>query len=274
MFLSHVLRGLAVIANSMSKETGVPKEKLSSSYALGFYEKEALHAERYSSPSFWDSRYHTERMKLVTSILNLVLRGDRFLDAGCGTGEYLSLATELGTEAVGIDISMNYLERTGIMCKKALLAQADVRKLPFRDCCFEITLCSEVIEHLSSVDSALAELFRVTRRVVIITTPNYGLIRTALASLSEDYLKRLDKSVGHIKIFSIDKLCEKLKKEDWSVIFAETFHIIPPLIGENLHMPRSLAPLVNVIEHMLNTLLFNLGNVSLIVCERVAQVEI
>jgi len=270
LFLSQALRGLAVMANSMCKEMGVLKTKVFSSHALEFYEKEALQVERYGSLSFWDSRYHMKRMKLVTSILNSVVSGDRFLDAGCGTGEYLSVATELGTEAVGIDISMNYLDRAGTMCKRALLAQADVGKLPFRDCCFEITLCSEVIEHLSSVDSALAELFRVTRRVLIITTPNYGLIRAALASLSEDYLKKLDESVGHINIFSISKLCERLKKEDWRVIYTETSHIIPPLIGEILHMPRSLAPLVNVIERILNTLLFNLGNISLIVCERVA----
>ena len=51
---------------------------------------------------------------------------------------------------------------------------ADIRELPFEDNSFDVVLASEILEHLpwESVDSALAELRRVSKKYVIISIPH------------------------------------------------------------------------------------------------------
>lgn len=243
-------------------------ERSSQRFSPGFYEERGLHVERYRSPRFWESRYHTKRMEYVMHIIKSTLSKGIFLDAGCGTGEYLAAASSLGVDVVGIDISLTYLRRARARCMKAHLIQVDVKALPFRDNDIDVTLCSEVIEHLQSMDPALNELLRVTRSTLIITTPNYGLLRRVLGKTSGSYLRKLDEVVGHINVLPINKLYEKLNRDNWRTRLARTVHATPPIIGDTLHIPRIFTPLITVIERALNVLLPKLGNISLIVCEK------
>jgi len=45
-------------------------------------------------------------------------------------------------------------------------------RLPFQDCSFELTICTEVLEHLNNLHSVFDELFRVTSKYLIISLPN------------------------------------------------------------------------------------------------------
>lgn len=94
------------------------------------------------------------------------LRG-RVIDVGCGTGRWMSFV-----KAVGVDASRDMLraaaEKPGL---KGRLAQADGRRLPFRDRSADAVLCTLTIGHMQPVGSALAELARITRPdgIVIVT---------------------------------------------------------------------------------------------------------
>ena len=153
------------------------------------YEDEAASVRRYDAVRFWDRRYHVERLKRVAALLERALEaGDRFLDAGCGTGEYLTIAAHYGASTtVGIDISVGYCTRAASTARTASVALAHAAMLPFPDRAFDVVLCSEVIEHLpaKSAQRAMQELTRVAARSLIVTTPNdHAVIRRVSAPCS------------------------------------------------------------------------------------------
>ena len=76
-------------------------------------------------------------------------RGERILDAGCGTGAHLRRIGRAGSRAVGIDFSRGMLRVAQRSSPGALLAQADLhRELPLRRDRFDAVLCALVSEHL------------------------------------------------------------------------------------------------------------------------------
>jgi len=94
------------------------------------------------------------------------LRG-RVIDVGCGTGRWMSFV-----KAVGVDASRDMLRAaSGKPGLAGRLAQADGRRLPFRDATADATICTLTIGHMQPVYAALAELARITRPggIVIVT---------------------------------------------------------------------------------------------------------
>jgi SAM-dependent methyltransferase len=51
-------------------------------------------------------------------------------------------------------------------------AAVDIQRLPYRDCAFDVVLCSETLEHVADLEAATRELIRVSRRAVVITVPH------------------------------------------------------------------------------------------------------
>jgi ubiquinone/menaquinone biosynthesis C-methylase UbiE len=114
---------------------------------------------------------------LIETVLNLLPlhKGWKVLDAACGMGKwgFLIKAHFSDIYVVGVDKSIDNL----FIAKKSDsyddLVLADVRRLPFRDMVVDCSLACEVIEHLSKDDGyeMIAELERVTRTKVLLTTP-------------------------------------------------------------------------------------------------------
>jgi SAM-dependent methyltransferase len=198
---------------------------------------------------------------------------DRFLDVGCGTGDYLTEARHLGaTRCVGTDISSSYCRRTLRDRVGALVTQADGVALPFPDGAFDAVLCREVIEHLprDAYRCALDELFRVSRRTVIITTPNRrAAIRRIGARLLPRQTARLDESVGHINLLTADQIRLDAARAGWTVDAVTTAHVLPPVIGEMLRFPRSFDRVARVVEWAGDRLAQNSGNISILIAHKV-----
>ena len=239
---------------------------MSKAKPIGFYEREALSCKRYGSVSFWERRYHTKRMGYVISRIGR--HGDLFLDVGCGSGEYLKYASEAGSKCVGIDISVNYLKIAKEKCPVADFVRADIRMLPLRDSCADVTLCSEVLEHVSNLTEAVAELKRATKRNLIITTPNFGLARIILKAVSAKKLRELDESVGHVSIANIREMRKLFQDHKCRIVKSKTLNILPPIIGEKLRLPRFLSHVLTLFERLANIMLPNLGNILLLVVEK------
>lgn len=243
---------------------------------LELYEAEALKVERYASASYWDARYHRQRMARIVKLLSgMIMPGaSSFLDAGCGSGEYLMIAAGLGATTIGVDLSHNYTVRARRQSEQSHVGQASLGALPFKDASIDVVLCTEVLEHLPAdiYRAALAELFRISRRVVVITTANDGLLRRLGNALLWRQVSRLDASVGHISIFPLRRLLRMLRNRDkeWSIKSARTIHILPPVVGERLHLSPHVALLVSSLENLLNVLLPRQGNVSIVVCKPAA----
>lgn len=103
------------------------------------------------------------------------------LDIGCGKGESIPGFASLRSagqmrdlQVVGLDIFAPYLRdaRDRGVIDDAVLG--DARKLPFRIRSFDVSVAVEVIEHLTKEDGekVLDDLERVSRRAIIVTTPN------------------------------------------------------------------------------------------------------
>ena len=94
------------------------------------------------------------------------------LDCGCGEKEPLIVCNT--QEAVAFDIGESGLKNLKANDFKGHLIQGSCIHLPFRNKCFEKTICSEVIEHLpkdEDVRKCVGEIERVSSAFMI-TTPN------------------------------------------------------------------------------------------------------
>lgn len=94
------------------------------------------------------------------------------LDVGCAKGFYVLALRRLGIQAVGIDWS-SYALRTAPEEIRKYLTMADIAEIPFGDGTFDVTLCLDVLEHISGerLETVLNEVGRVTRRYLVIVTP-------------------------------------------------------------------------------------------------------
>lgn len=105
------------------------------------------------------------------------LKNIKALDIGCGPGAYLNELNKRGSYTFGIDLSKKMLKA----CRKKLnnkemtnLLSADITSLPFGSKSFDLVLCVGVLQYVLSIESAIAELNRVTKKggVVIICFEN------------------------------------------------------------------------------------------------------
>ncbi|MDX2138255.1 MAG: methyltransferase domain-containing protein [Chloroflexota bacterium] len=121
-----------------------------------------------------------------------VTPGMRILDVGCGRGEILRHAAQLGADAWGIDyaevavnMSHQVIENVNDVAPGATYVyQADAKHLPFPTGAFDRVLMFDVVEHLHpwELHEALLEVRRVLKpdgRFIVHTAPNIWYDRYA-----------------------------------------------------------------------------------------------
>lgn len=124
---------------------------------------------RFDQPQVWGHVHEQPRIRLKTDVfLATIPEGVRtIVDIGCGDG---AITNRLGERyrVTGVDASAEALTHVTV---DSILAQAE--SLPFPDRCFDLALCSEMLEHLEddAYRSALGEICRVARRYVLISVP-------------------------------------------------------------------------------------------------------
>lgn len=95
------------------------------------------------------------------------VEGKRALDMGCGGGLYTRELAARGANVIGIDLDIEGLRRARSQegGEKCHWVCADVRYLPFRDDCYSIAVCVEVLTHIENGErhKALAEVSRILK---------------------------------------------------------------------------------------------------------------
>ncbi len=96
-----------------------------------------------------------------------VAEGQSVLDVGCGSGEGLKVLATRATYALGIDLD-DRLRRPDVNVEIKSIAD-----MP--DKSFDVVVSLDVIEHVEADRAFLAGLFRVARKAVFVSTPNYAM---------------------------------------------------------------------------------------------------
>jgi len=118
----------------------------------------------------WAETYDTTANPVVamdardTMALLAPARGERILDAGCGTGRHLGALLEAGSEPIGIDFSSGMLSVARRRYPSVPFITGDVgERLPFETGYFDAILCALIGEHLTDLAVTFDELHRVLR---------------------------------------------------------------------------------------------------------------
>jgi 2-polyprenyl-3-methyl-5-hydroxy-6-metoxy-1,4-benzoquinol methylase len=137
----------------------------------------------------------------------------RLLDIGCGSGELLRIAQNIGVQNLaGVDGVQDALEK----CRdiQGEIRQVDLNKtgLPFPDEAFDGVTCLEVLEHLYDPQNTLREIFRVLEKgsCAIISVPNPFSYAVRARVLFGSNVSDPATIGGHIKFFrssDIRKMC-------------------------------------------------------------------
>ncbi len=108
--------------------------------------------------------------------------GNRILDVGCGEGQAEVAIGRLQVSQmrlVGVDLApakaAETLRETRSHNQRVVVAAGDACRLPFSSGVFDATFCVAVLQYVSNVSDAIAEIARVTapgRRVVIVEPDN------------------------------------------------------------------------------------------------------
>jgi ubiquinone/menaquinone biosynthesis C-methylase UbiE len=165
-----------------------------------------------SEEIFRDTKnWYKGRSKYVSeNLIDFALKhsGDKILDAGCATGEYLQRLSEEGYSVVGVDIESNYVEAASNRGLDVRLM--DAKHLDFPDKSFDTILLFEVLEHVSGPEDVLKEASRVARKNVLITVPNCTQFHE-LRKLGIIYDHMLE--MDHINFFTKSELEDMLSRQ-------------------------------------------------------------
>ncbi len=148
--------------------------------------------------------------------------GDRILDIGCGSGRHTAAAYRLkGVRVTGADLNPADLNQARErLCLHDRLGEhgggtwrlcaADVACLPFPDACFDLVICSEVLEHIADHDRAIREIIRVLKhgQPLVVSVPRY-LPERICWSLSDAYFGA---NQGHVRIYRQSELIDRLER--------------------------------------------------------------
>lgn len=140
----------------------------------------------------------------VIDMLAPVDAGGSLLEVGCGAGystQYLRAALAPGQELRATDVGDTLLVAARDRNPGIEFFQSSVYRLPLPDKSVDAVVMLEVLEHLDDPDAALAELARVARKRVVISTPREPLW-CAMNFARGKYISNLGNTPGHIQHWS------------------------------------------------------------------------
>jgi len=175
---------------------GIPRFVPSQDYAASFgYQWTTFAREQIDAAN--GSRQSEARLRGETGWSPESLAGRWVLDAGCGAGRFVEVASRFGWEVVGVDISdavdaaaANVAGRPNVH-----LVQASLFALPLRDASMDACYCIGVVQHTPDPERAVRALPRVLEPGAPIALTVYE--RRRFTTLNAKYLVRpLTRRIG------------------------------------------------------------------------------
>lgn len=117
-------------------------------------------------------QYHLSRYQFAAGFA----RGKEVLDVACGTGYGTYLLSQVASQVIGADISLEILSSALRRYHSANLhfVCLDAQRFPFKQGSFEVIISLETVEHLVEPKAFLEECVRVLRPggILVLSTPN------------------------------------------------------------------------------------------------------
>ncbi len=141
-----------------------------------------------------------------------------YLDIGCGVGHSVELATELGWDATGIEVS-EVAVATARAKGRNVYQPGDLSN----ERAYDVVSLFETLEHITDPEPVLAD---VTRRlapegVVVITVPNRASFEMSILRGRCFHIFGGSENVGHINLFDATGLGVLLQRHGLSVVFTD-----------------------------------------------------
>jgi len=129
------------------------------------------------------------------------------LDVGVGSGRFAEIAVDLGARVVGIDLSRAVEAAHENLGDRALIAQADLFNLPFRDATFDVVYSIGVLHHTPDTAAALRSIARLVRPGGILAIWVYRKHWTRTAS---DLYRRITTRMDERSLYRLCRLLARL----------------------------------------------------------------
>jgi len=196
------------------------------------------------------------------------LKGERFLDIGCGDGAVTLLLKESmdAKEVFGVEIAHEAVVVARERGIKAYQLDIDEDNLPFDDGYFDVIYCGEIIEHVFDPDHLLEEVHRVLKLKgsCVISTPNLGGWPNRFALLLgyqpypmavspryESVGKLLTKSPegqwGHIRVMTLRALKELVRLHGFKIK-----QIVGCPVAVKSSIPKVLLKLIELVDRVMS----------------------
>lgn len=148
-----------------------------------------------TAPDFQGPRHELREALLLEAFL-AAAPGPRVLDVGAGSGTFTNQLSSRGFEVTSTDVTE---EALGVLRSRVsgAVVRADATSLPFTDSSFDSVVLGEVLEHVVSDRTALAEAARVLRPdgILAITVPR-----------NPAWYSQSDRWAGHVRRYTRARL--------------------------------------------------------------------
>ncbi len=169
--------------------------------------------ESYKESNFIAKKLYDVFFDNIDSALNQCKDSESFLEVGCGLGESSLRISEMLKDKY-FEVSEFNKDYVSILHNSKFpikVSNESVYELKRNNNSFDVVLFLEVLEHLEDTELALKELFRVSKKYVIISVP-YEPLWCILNLLRGKYVSSFGNTPGHINHFNIKKLKKLLSK--------------------------------------------------------------
>lgn len=214
--------------------------------------------ERYPQSECYDSEIpgvkflHRTRLKTILHMISKAAsratnhKPIELLEIGCGDGYVLKEIERKFPTAfnfTGIDISKTALRRAKNLCQ-ARLIKADAQKIPINLNQIDITICTELIEHLPEDIALLKEVHRILKpsSFLILTTPNfYTFENITMRILGRKPAVTIPE---HLREYSYNELTSKIKRTGFNILEFQSIGFYIPKIKRLFFRSKTLTKMM------------------------------
>jgi len=214
----------------------IPKDKFKGSYYDSEYYVGLKGGKSYRSAngelkkwSYFNPTGQWLGCKDITEAWNQMFSPSNILDVGCGRGQMIAYARDLGIEAVGFDFSewaIGDEGRYGNTKKEWVKYHDATEEWPYPDNNFDLVIALDIYEHIYEDDLkfVISEMYRVSRKWVFlqIATAGSGGLQ---GEKEKGYILKKNQSVpldlqgcavaGHVTVINEEAWYNWLDNENW-----------------------------------------------------------